>query len=366
MASLLVASGVYAQEAKRIDVTDFEDGLEWTYSGGSILGSLVEYAPFVDQTIQPHSGEASLYVEYDNTGGTWQWAQLNWPGGKEAVMAAGMTELHMWVYFIDKGDVHTVGNKEIRLDFNDTSLGFKSTTVTNQWVELVWPISSLATQSMDNVTYFGGFISPGDATNVGGLYIDDIYFYRPAGIPDVESKLVYGFNEENPDTLFVDGWETSDTTGALPFIGEGEVEPSEGSNYMEFELAGGWQNTIRTTEGLSRFDRWTEVREVWMDVRLGEAVSGGWVQSALIIQTESGGWNQYAELGYADAVDNWKTLVWAVDMSGHAESLNSDAPWMNIWLSTNNGAADAGKKVFFDNFRVVVPVTNDVHDWSVF
>ncbi len=369
---LAIAGSSYSQEDQVLQVTDFEDELEWVYSGGSIMYSFVEYQPFYDDTITPHSGEASLLVEYDNTGGEWQWSQINFPGELGAVDATGMTELHIFVYVVPGSTGYSDTGFEMRIEAGGANLGFQSTDVTGEWVELVWPIDTLtSTGNLGALTYFGGFIAPrGDIS--GQVYIDDIYFTRPADVPEVEIVTIYGFNEEDPDTLLTAGWISDDAGLSVPLLGEGEVEPSEGSNYMAFTLGEGWTNVIRTESALEDFDRWGDVKEIMVDARMSEAVVGWGAQSALVIQTGSGGWDQYAEASYRYAVDEWQTLVWVVDMEKHAAAFvepaeGEDAPWMIIRFSTNNGSEDAGKLVFFDNFRVVVTKqAAAVQEWSLY
>ncbi|RJP25986.1 MAG: hypothetical protein C4527_16135 [Candidatus Omnitrophota bacterium] len=103
-----------------------------------------------------------------------------------------------------------------------------------------------------------------------------------------------------------------------------------------------------------------------MDARVSQTIAGWGAQSALIIQSNSGGWDQYQENAYRDAVDHWKTIVWPVNMAGHAESIQNQDGSLTIRISTNNGSQDEGVLIFFDNFRVVVPRRVSVADWSVF
>lgn len=355
----------YGQDGTRLDITGFEDGLDWSYSGGSITLSYVDFNPFLHSEVKAKTGESSLLVEYNNNGSAWQWAQLNFPSG--GIDATGMTELHMSVYFLPASVPNTDGNFEISISFGDASLGYQRTSKTGEWVDLVWPIDTLtSTTRMSSVSYFGGFISPSPGDLNGVLYIDDIYFYRPAGIKETETVVVYGFNEEDPDTGYVKGWGTNDASLQEPMLGQGEVTPSEGSNYMEFALGSGWVNVIHSTSALADFDRWADVQEIMMDARVESSGSEWGPQTCLVVQTGTGGWDQYAENSYQSAVDAWATLVWKVDMSKHAETFATEGGWMNLFLSTNNGASGAGKLVFFDNFRAVVTKQVPVTEWALY
>lgn len=362
---LMIAAPAFTQDAKRLDVTNFEDGLEWSYSGSSVTLSFVELQPFQDPTIKPKEGEASLLVEYNNNGSAWSWTQLNFPSG--AIDATGMTELHMWVYYLPTSVPNADGNFEINITFGEVNLGYQRTQITGEWVELVWPIDTLtSTTRLSSVSFFGGFISPNPGDLSGSLYIDDIYFYRPAGIQETETVLVYGFNEEDPDTGYVQGWGTNDAAAQEPVLGKGEVTPSEGTNYMEFALGSGWTNVIHSTSALADFDRWADVQEIMLDARVESTGSEWGPQTCLVIQTGTGGWDQYAENTYQNVVDDWATLVWKVNMSKHAETFTTEGGWLNLFLSTNNGASGAGKLVFFDNFRAVVTKQTPVLEWPLY
>jgi hypothetical protein len=369
----IVASVSVAQETV-LPVTGFEESLDWVFSGGSIIESFVEEAPLYYPAITPKEGNACLYVDYDNQGTEWQWVQLDFPGDVSSIVATGYTEIRMWVYWIPDESVPHDNGYEIRLHIGgpagNANLGFQATDVAGEWVELSWPIDTLTSSGaeMAEVTFLAGFIAPRTGDVYGRLYMDDIRFVKPEGAVDTEIQLVYGFNEEDPDYPGSPlGWSSDDLDGQPVFIGIGEVEPSEGTNYLATNLFAGWSTNVRANEVKDDFDRWGEVSEIMVDARLGEAVAGGWAQSALVIQTNSGGWDQYSEKSYTSSVDSWATLVWPVDMSKHQESIDDpEDTFMTIRFSTNNDSGDAGKLVFFDNFRVVVPVQADVSGWSLY
>ncbi|MFH1738804.1 MAG: hypothetical protein ABIH23_07330, partial [bacterium] len=284
-----------------------------------------------------------------NGGSSWQWAQMDFPIG--SLDLTGMRELHMWVYILPDSVPHPDFGFEVRIDLpGSVTLGYQRTEITGEWVELVWPIDRQISQNLINdVSYFGGYIAPREGDVSGAMYIDSIYAVRPAGIVDLEDRLVYGFNEEPL------GWKQNQ--GIAPALGSGDVTASEGANYMECALTGGWAILLTTTDAKGAFGRWPDVVEISVDVQLGQSISGGWAQMQLVLQTNDKDWdNSYPELSYADAVGKWKTLTWQVDMTAHAPAFERDDGWFIMDIISNNGAADEGVPIYLDNFRVAVPV----------
>ncbi len=374
-----IASIAVAQE--RVDITSFEEEehlFSWAYSGGNIVESYVMFSDEIPGGVEAADGENVLYVEYDNAGSTWQWVQLNFPMG--ALDLTGMREIHMSVYFYPDSVPDPEDGFEMRLDLpGGANLGYQTTTTTGEWVEFVWSIDRLTSnERASEVSNFGGFIGPDPGETRGAMLIDNIYAVRPAGTVQVEEVPVYGFNELDPETGTPVGWTSAD--GSLPALGIGDVEPSEGSNYMEVYLGGGWIRNVQTADAMADFDRWAEVREIMVDVMVGPGFSGSWVQSALILQSgvndEEGnpiedienvsGWDGYPELGYTEATEEWKLILWEVDMSKHAGAFENEGGWFTVSFTSNNDGSQEGAPVFFDNFRVAVPVETKVEDWSIF
>ncbi len=379
LACVGIASFAVAQE--RVDITSFEEEehlYSWAYSGGNIVSSYVMFPDEIPDGVEAVDGENVLYVEYDNGGSTWQWVQLNFPMG--ALDLTGMREIHMSVYWYPDSVPDPDDGFEMRLDLpGGANLGYQSTTTTGEWVEFVWKIDRLTSEErVSDVSYWGGFIGPDPGDVSGALLIDNIYAVRPAGTVEVETIAIYGFNEEDPETGGPVGWTVAE--GSLPGLGQGDVEPSEGSNYMEMYLGSGWIRNIQTTDAMADFDRWPEVVEVMVDVMVGPDYSGSWVQSALILQSgvndadgnpiedaeNVNGWDGYAELGYGDAREDWKLILWEVDMSQHRGAFEQEGGWFTVSLTSNNDPAQEGAVIFFDNFRVSVPVDTTVEDWSLF
>ena len=371
-----VAAGVLAQGEKRIDITSFEEPEyidAWRYGGGNIVESYVLEAADLPQGVKPVDGNNVLYVAYDNNGSAWQWCTMSFAFG--SIDLTGMREIHMWVYFLPDSVPDPEDGYEIRLDLpGGANLGYRSTQNTGEWVEFVWNIDRLTSEERaSDVSYWGGFIGPDPGEVRGALYIDNIYALRPAGIPELVTLPLYGFNEEDPQTGTPLHWTSS--AGTAPALGQDETDPSEGSNYMVIYLGGGWIQNVETVDAMADFARWPEVMEIMVDVMVGPDYTGSWVQSALILQSgvtgvedapNVSGWDGYPELGYSEARDAWKLILWEVDMSRHKGAFGQEGGWFSVSLSTNNDANQEGASIFFDNMRVSVPKVTRVADWSLF
>lgn len=136
-----------------------------------------------------------------------------------------------------------------------------------------------------------------------------------------------------------------------------------------YAWAGGIRN-LRTTNAKEVFDRWDQVREILFDVRLAETVPGGWLQSRIRVMSGIGDETLVdvgtKEIGYAEATENWKTLLYEVDMTDHLDNIADPEGWIQIAIETNNDASADGFPIFIDHFRVGIPVTTDLQDWSLF
>ena len=339
------------------------------------MNSYVEIAPLSVKGVQPKDGNNALYVDYDNSGGNWQYASLNFPAGIDPIDLTGMREIHMWVYFLPDSE----GTLSIRFDFpNGANMGTQTATKTGEWQELVWKIDRLTSDTLiSSINYWGGFIVPDPTGIKGALYIDNIYAVRPAGIPEVQSLLLYGFNDKNTDNDAPKGW--TKAVGDMPRLGNGEATPTEGSNYMVMNLGNSWIENVTTINAKNDFDRWPQVLEIMVDVQVSSEYTGTWAQSALVLKSgvndadgnpvpdakNVNNWDGYAELGYGDA-KAWKTILWGVDMSKHIGAFENDGGWFNISLSSNNDTAALGQAIYFDNLRVSIPKTTAVSEWSLF
>lgn len=373
IACLGIALGASAQQEQRVQIADFEDGLAWAYSGNTITGSFVELEPLPNVTGgQAYEGENALYVSYDNIGTDgWQWAQFNFP---VSVDLTGMREIRMWVYFTDESiATPDTDDLAIRLDLpGGLGLGTRRATTTGEWQELVWKIDRINAQRLGQINNWGGFIAPGRTGAFGEVYIDNIYALRPAGLPEVQEQVLYGFNEEDPNTGRPVGW--TDDGGAI-LLGMGDVPPSEGSNYAELALGSGWVVNVRTVGAKEAFDRWVDVVDIQMDARVSDSFTGSWVQFGLVVQSGINGvenpegvngWDGYPEQGFADATTSWKNLVWNVDMTKHRGALSHPDGWFQLLLTTNQPSDQAGNLVYIDNFRLGVAQTTDVSSWSLY
>ncbi|MBI1390485.1 MAG: hypothetical protein GC154_18770 [bacterium] len=353
-----------AAQDQIVPITSFENGEDWQWTGGNVQFTLVEEMP---AGIQPIDGDWAMTVNYDNLGGTWKYSSMTFPTG--SVDLTGMREIHVWVYFSEECE----GDLSMRLDLADGNiLGMAYASAKGEWQELVFPIDRKLANSefIKTVGWVGGFICPETGTNHGEVYVDNIYAVRPADTVEVEEKLVYGFNEADPDTGFPVGWQTNE--GQIAELGLGETTPKEGSNYMVFAANSSYAWNVQTSDAINAFDRWAEVQEILFDVFIPEAMSDGWIQSRIAVQsgitdnTDSEVWTETKELGYSGATSDWRELLFSFDITPHQANLMDPAGWIAVHISTNNGANDGGKFVFVDNFRVAVPVVSDVSNWSIF
>ncbi len=364
----VTASTVMAQD--RVDITSFEESFEWAWTAGSIQS-------FVEPVPEPFDGENALVVLYDNGGSEWQFGTMNFPTGP--VDLTGMREIHMSVFFAEG----STGELRIRLDLpGGNILGFDSiptdedgNPITGQWHELVFFIDRLSSQNtVSAVEFFQGFIVPTPGDAVGEVWIDNIFAVTPDTIPQVEEILVYDFEEIDPDTGSVRGWGPLDGLDAL--TGEGEVPPSAGDNFMTMFAVGGYaESNVVTLNAKQDFDNWENAREILFDVRIPEAVPGGWIQSQLtIVSGLEGDENTNVttvtrEIGYADATDDWKTLLYEFDITPHLPHINDPNGFFRVGISTNNDASALDFPVFVDNMRVAVPVGStggsNVTNWNL-
>jgi len=261
-----VAAMATAQE-KRVDITSFEDGLAWQWTGGNVTYSGVELKP---GNVQPPDGDNALVVVYDNQGSTWQY--INFSFQTDPVDLTGMREIRMSVYFTEPCQ----GDLSMRLDLTGGNiLGMAYATAKGEWQELVFPIDRKLSESetVKSINWFGGFISPENGANSGEMYIDKIYAIRPAGTVDVEEVLVYGFNDKDAATGEPLGWTVGGEGLIPPELGAGDVTPKEGGNYMVMWTGAGYILTVQTTDALAAFNRWKDVKEILFDVYVGDTIS---------------------------------------------------------------------------------------------
>ncbi len=367
-ASLVIVA--HAQEEK-VFITGFEYTeevtAEWSFTGGAFIESFVDFP--TDPA--PVEGEAALVVIYDNAGSEWQHGRLDFT--IPPVDIRGMREFRMSVYFTPD----STGDLRLRLDLpNGNILGFADVPSAGEWHELVWKIDRKMSEAdfLSSLSYIQGFIVPTPGDAAGEVWIDNMYAFRPADIPaEVDEILVYGFNEADPDTGAPIGWTKGSEEGYMPELSEGLAEPTEGSDAMAMFAWSGYLENVQTTNALEAFDRWAEALEIQFDVRTPEPISGGWMQSRIVLRSgitddpDSEVESSLKEIGYYDAVDDWKTLLWEVDMTDHIPNIEHPDGWLEITISTNQNADADGSFILIDNFRVTVPSEPvDVGNWSVY
>lgn len=371
-----------SQDEIRIDITSFEEGLDWTYSGGGIPVSFVDFQPFPPTDFNAQDGESALYVNYDNSGGSFQWGQVSFPGGFDPIDLSSMTHLHMYMYVVEGSEPHPDnGDFSIRLDVaGGSSLGTRGTSVTGEWVELVWPIDSVtAANNMSDFSYWGGFVMPGANGVSGEFYIDNVFATGPSEPQELVESQIYGFNtaNEDPDDT-PSGWELNENTP--PLLGIGDVEPAEGENYMEIFLGGGWQRPVRSFDAIDRFSNWVNVVEIRCKARVSSSFAGSWLNLELIVQSgvndadgnavegieNVSGWDQYATKGIATDTDAWRELAWVVDMSNHRGAFENEGGYLTISFTTNQPGDQEGQSIYIDDMRVAVPALVSVGNWSLY
>lgn len=365
----LAATTAVAQE--RVDITSFEESFDWTWG----VGNADTFVDFVDP---PIDGETALVVLYDNGGSEWQHGTMNFQ--IDPVDLTGMREIRMSVYFTDG----STGQLQIRLDLpGGNILGFgeipqdeDGNYLTGQWHEISFPIDRLSSQSsVSDVDFFQGFIVPTPGDAAGEVWIDNIYAIRSADVEDVEEVSLYDFEEIDSNTGSVVGWQPLDGLDAL--IGEGEVEPVSGNNYMTFFASDTYAaSNVATVDALADFDNWQNAREILFEIRIPEAPPGGWIQSRLTIVSGIEGddttevTSETREIGFNDAVDEWKTFLYEFDITPHLDNINDPNGYFRVGISTNNDASALDFPIFVDNFRVAVVAGSSggstVPNWSLY
>lgn len=366
----LAASVAVAQE--RVDITSFEESFEWTWGVGNA-------ETFVDFVEPPIDGETALVVFYDNAGSEWQHGTMSFQ--IDPVDLTGMREIRMSVYFTEG----STGQLRIRLDLpGGNILGFgeipqdeNGDYLLGEWHEISFPIDRLSSQnSVSDIGFIQGFIvpTPGDAS--GEVWIDNIYAIRSADIEDVEEIVLYDFEELDSSTGSVMGWQPLDGLDAL--LGEGEVEPFSGNNYMTFFASDGYAaSNVATLNAKADFDNWQNAREILFEIRIPEGPPGGWIQSRLTIVSGIEGddttevTSETREIGFTDAIDEWRTFLYEFDVTPHLDHINDPNGFFRVGISTNNDASALDFPVFVDNFRVAVVAGSSgggspVSSWSLY
>jgi hypothetical protein len=253
------------------------------------------------------------------------------------------------------------------------NLGDQTAPSLGEWHELVWTIDRVASDNrISSLGDWGGRFDSGNGEARGTCYIDNIFFVRPDGIPELEEVTVYGFNDNEE---MASGWNAT-WDGIDTILGLGDTEPSEGNNYLEMGLVPGWKAYAQTSDMRSQFDRWSDVVEILVDVKVTSDYNAGWGNFVLTIQ--SGGpegtegitdWDQYPPRGFSGLTE-WTTLSWDVDMSKHAAAFDPtiEGTWTHCILIAQTPDDFSGLSyLYVDNFRVAVPKeTTAVSDWSLF
>ncbi|MBD3265670.1 hypothetical protein GF373_03290, partial [bacterium] len=349
MFALLVCCPGMAAEDQRIDILNFEDladPFSLGFTGGTIVESWAE--EFSYNNVPAHQGEWGMYGYYDTSAGRWSQTRLDFP---EPVDLTGMTELHFWIYFFEDAQPHQSGEFRMRTYIpNGAVLDEAAVVGAGEWHHVVMPIDRWSSEnemsSFNNLRIIWNPGADNDAT--GRFYIDEMYGFRPGNTPQIKDVMVYGFNEEDPETGYPKGWTVRDDTAGL-FMGDAFVEPSEGSDYLELMLPGGWVRLIETENSLNDFDQWGDVYDITVDVRMSEDFSS-WHNFHLYLDSSAGGNHNHDIRSVGGSTDSWKTVSWRVDMTPYLPALEDPDGWFRISFLTQTGTE--GGSVFIDNLRV--------------
>lgn len=387
---------VSAQD-QQVFITGFEEVQGLQFNGGQVSFSLEEDGTNQDGVV-PYEGDGLMVVEYDNTGNVWGWSQFNFA---ETVDATGMRNINLLVYFLPDTIPNDDNVYELRLRLstditgdgnpNEVALGYKSNPtnpetgepvaaedVPGQWVNYSWEIDTITSENhLSELAGFGLSIMPGDDGKFGIFYLDNIYASRPADFPaQLEEVLIYDFDTEDlPITPA--GWEPN--AGQM-VIGDGFIEPSQGTNYMEIWIGAGWIQEARTIDAKGASDLWARATDIIMDVQIADDFAGTWLLLNPTLQSGGddadgnplarvSGWDGYGEreLRNTGFLGDWKTIAWPFRLENHIDALTNDGGWFTVNLITNKDSAEAGKSLYIDNFRLAVaPDTTGVNEWSLY
>ncbi len=383
--SLVLCSTAMAQET--VPITSFENSDEfiWEFSGGMAAASFADTF-FEDDGVVPQDGDWHMIIDYDTELSLWGNMNLNFPDGTRDI--SGMREIHFWSYFPEDALPHQSGEHRFRVSLgNGRELGTQgrpAEELTGEWVEWVFLIDSNMMIGNDpagtlvELSQFQLRVNPGGTAGevFGTVFIDNIFAVRPADYPDeLEEIQIWSFDQDTDGDFAPDGWEAN---GGEPFLGLGDIPPSEGENFMELALGDGWTQNGQGVDAKERTDRLAEATDVLFDVYISEDFSG-WLNLQLILksggQNDAGedlspttGWDDYGERNIGSWEKGvWHTISFPVDMENHMGALEDPNGWFQVAFTTNQPGDQAGKLLFIDNFRILVPAqTADLGNWALF
>ena len=138
-------------------------------------------------------------------------------------------------------------------------------------------------------------------------------------------------------------------------MGDAAVEPSEGADYLECVLPGGWKRPFETINSLKDFDQWNRVIDITVDARMSEDFTP-WFALFLVIESSAGGYQQLQYRDTASSKTSWKTVCWDVDMTQYASVFNDPNGWLRLSFIAQAGEPATGS-LYLDNLRVGIPTT---------
>lgn len=360
-AFVVSTGGVFGQAEDMILIDDFEG--EWmTWSPN---GQYIDYAQE-----QVHGGEWSMIVEYDQSG-SWQYCQSNIPEPLDFSVHPTM-DFHVWVYWEDGW---AEDEADIRLDVGPAILGHQTAPVANEWVELIWTADRYTTPLLGEVSNFGWFFDPQDAS-AGVLYVDD-FWAGPSALGEWEETLIYGWNDEN-----LDGWVLD-----LDNLDEGEIfftredpAPEEGVGCIGLNYIGDYRHHTSKTifdaaAGIKEVDL-TQYQQMVISLYM-QGTQPGWGQATLSFKVWGGTDEPDADVDYnwigqqtkrvTGAMDRWITILWDYDPENFVDNYEDPNGRIDFCLVTH---ADPGifpdTWIYFDNLRLARPVGVSVHDWPIY
>ncbi|MBI1390511.1 MAG: hypothetical protein GC154_18905 [bacterium] len=354
LAFALAAGVSVAAVDKRVDINNFESDSDFdiTVTGATILYSLVD-DPQIDD-VPRHEGEYALYGEYDVSSGAYTQTSITFPA---AVDLRGMRELHFWIYFLKGSVMHQSGDYRMRvLTQNGNELGEPHLTTAGEWHHVVLPIDRVNSEELSafnrlNIIWMVG----ANNAATGKFYIDEIYGLRPGNTPGVKETLIYGFNKPDSQTGYPQGWTIRAADAVDLMMGDAIVAPSEGADYLESVMPGGWKRPIETIAAKNDFDQWDKVIDIAVDLRMSADFSGTWHNFQLVLESSSGGYRQYS-IRNGNIKDSWRTVAWDVDMAPHLGSFSDPAGWFKLSFITQAADGVTGS-VYIDNLRVGIATT---------
>jgi len=359
----LCTGGVMGQGDEVVLIDDFEGSwMTWSPNGQEI--------DYTDE--RKHGGDWSMYVWYDQAA-AWQYCSSSIPEPLDFTVSPTM-DFSVWVYWEEGWEEDAA---DIRLDVGPVILGHQTVPVANEWVEMVWTADRYSTPLLDEVTSFGWFFDPQEASS-GLLYLDD-FTARPSAVGEWEETLIYGWNEG------LEGWAVDQEFNA----DEGDIwfetaDPpaSEGDGCLAMNYIGDYRRHTSKTiydgaAGINEVDL-TQYQQIVLDVYM-QGTQPPWGQMTLGLKVWGGDDEPDEENGFdfnwigpqtkrvTGAMDRWITMLWDYDPAEFEDNYADPNSRIDFTLVTHADAGvHEGTWMFVDNLRLARPAGEAaVADWSI-